>query len=102
MINEEMLLEDLKAVLKEAKSMGCTEVRRFEHIQLEKVEMIVNALEKQVVKKPHLWGDGYYNGELIIDMYDCPNCEKSYELECEEYDYCPNCGQKLDWSGIDE
>lgn len=65
------------------------------------IEKYKAADEKQKAKKPHLWGDGYYNGELIIDMYDCPNCEKSYELECEEYDYCPNCGQKLDWSEVE-
>ena len=22
----------------------------------------------------------------------------SYEIECEKYDYCPCCGQALDWS----
>lgn len=31
-------------------------------------------------------------------MYDCPNCEKSYEMDYEKYDYCPNCGQAIDWS----
>lgn len=27
--------------------------------------------------------------------YQCPLCYKSFK---EEYDECPNCGQKLDWS----
>ena len=62
---------------------------------------VADKLEKQVAKNPYLWGDGYYNGELIIDMYDCPNCERTYEIECDDYKYCPNCGQKLDWSEVE-
>lgn len=68
----------------------------------EEVQMCIEALEKQIPKNLYIWGDGYYNGELILDMYDCPNCEKSYEIECDDYKYCPNCGQKLDWSESDE
>lgn len=70
-------------------------------ISKDDVECCIEALEKQVTKKPHLWGDGYYNGELIIDMYNCPNCNESYELYYETYDYCPKCGQKLDWSEVE-
>lgn len=62
---------------------------------------VIEAREKQIAKKPYIWGDGYYNGELILDMYDCPNCEKSYEIEFDKYDYCPSCGQKIDWSEVD-
>lgn len=35
-------------------------------------------------------------------MYDCPNCEESYEIDYHEYDYCPKCGQKLDFSEEEE
>lgn len=62
---------------------------------------VIEAREKQIPKNPYIWGDGYYNGELIFDMYDCPNCEKSYEIEFDKYDYCPSCGQKIDWSEAD-
>lgn len=62
---------------------------------------VIEAREKQIPKNPYIWGDGYYNGELILDMYDCPNCEKSYEIECDKYEYCPNCGQKIDWSEVE-
>ena len=62
----------------------------------EALHMAINALEKQIVKSPNIWGDGYSDGELVYDMYDCPNCGKTYEVE-DTYDYCPNCGQKLDW-----
>ena len=35
---------------------------------------------------------------MMYDTWICPNCEKHYELDYEEYDYCPNCGQMIDWS----
>lgn len=36
--------------------------------------------------------------EVDEDMVVCPNCNRAFEFEYEEhYDYCPSCGQKLDW-----
>ena len=33
----------------------------------------------------------------------CPICEEEfYYNDCEKINYCPNCGQALDWSGEDE
>ena len=53
-------------------------------------------------KLPYLWGDGYSNGELVYDMWDCPNCGKSYEVEYDKYDNCPNCGQSILWEDWSE
>ena len=64
--------------------------------------IVRNALEKQVPKKPDYEGDGYYNGELVLDTWICPNCGKSYEVDYDDYDYCPNCGQHIDHSGLTE
>ena len=61
------------------------------------LSVLKELVEKATPKKPNLWGDGYADGELVYDMYDCPNCGKSYEIEYEKYDYCPHCGQALDW-----
>ena len=58
----------------------------------------INALEKQMPKKPkmrHLKPYDSYNDGW------CPNCE-AYVNEDSEYKYCPNCGQKLDWSDESE
>ncbi len=50
-----------------------------------------------VPKKPNIYGDGCDDdGNLIYDTYDCPNCQTSYEMEYEKYDYCPYFGQALD------
>lgn len=62
-------------------------------------EMAIKALEKQVAKKPSFEGDGYdHDGNLVYDTWICPCCEKHYEVDYEEYDYCPSCGQRIDWS----
>lgn len=56
------------------------------------------ALAKQIPKKPDLEGDGYWDGQIVYDTWICPCCGKRYEVDYEEYDYCPKCGQKIDWS----
>lgn len=60
---------------------------------------LLESREKQTPKKPDLEGDGYGDdGVLIYDTWICPFCGKHYEIDYEEYDYCPNCGQAIDWN----
>ena len=64
------------------------------------LKFVAEAIEKQRPKKPNIYGDGYdNNGNIIYDMYDCPNpnCNVSREIDYEKYDYCPKCGQAIDW-----
>lgn len=62
-------------------------------------KLAIEALEKQIPKKPDFEGDGYDdNGNLIYDTWICPCCEKQYELDYDDYKFCPDCGQALDWS----
>lgn len=64
---------------------------------------LLEAREKQTPKKPDLEGDGYGDdGVLIYDTWICPCCGKRYEIDYEEYNYCPNCGQAIDWSARNE
>lgn len=56
------------------------------------------AMEKQTAKKPDYEGDGYADGHLVYDTWICPCCGKHYEVDYDNYNYCPDCGQKLDWS----
>lgn len=63
------------------------------------VSMAINALEKQIPKKPNYEGDGYWNGQIVYDTWICPRCEKHYEVDYDNYDYCPNCGQHLEMNG---
>jgi len=65
----------------------------------EAIKTVKSALEKQIPKKPDYEGDGYdENGELIYDTWICPHCNHEYEVEYEDYAFCPNCGQALDRS----
>jgi len=64
-------------------------------------DMAIQALEKQMPKKPYIQ-------QVEIDYYEhdcmeCPSCDSflGYASECKEEhyqeNYCPNCGQRLDW-----
>lgn len=69
----------------------------------EEINILQELVDKATPTKPNIWGDGIdSDGEIIYDMYDCPYCHKSYEIDYEKYKYCPNCGQCLDWGDIDE
>ena len=68
-----------------------------EHIK--SIEIAIQALEKRIPKKPTYEGDGYApDGTFVWDEWLCPCCGKRYEVDYDDYDYCPNCGQKIDWS----
>lgn len=68
-----------------------------EHIK--SIEIAIQALEKQIPKKPTYDGDGYApDGTFVWDEWICPCCGSRYEVEYDDYDYCPDCGQKLDRS----
>lgn len=42
------------------------------------------AMERQKERKPELWGDGCdKDGNIIYDMYDCPNCGQRILWECD-------------------
>jgi len=67
----------------------------------ETVDVAIEALEKRVMKKPTFEADGYYNGELVYETWICPSCDERYEVENDDYKFCPNCGQAIDWSKYD-
>lgn len=59
--------------------------RNFAVYITEALNMAIEALEKQIPKK--LKDDGW--------LY-CPICGRDVLLD--RFDYCPDCGQALDWS----
>ena len=81
-----MTTKELAKDLKE--HIGCgIEVPLYD----EELEVVVEALEKQIAKK------------VIVSPYNnmkyCPICEVS--VTGMYYDYCVECGQKLDWSEVE-
>lgn len=57
----------------------------------------IEALEKQLPKKVEYEGGYIDNGFTKYRMAKCPTCDRWYNNN-DEVAYCPNCGQKLDWS----
>lgn len=113
---EEQIADDLSAVLKEAKAMGCKEVACFRHIPLQNVETVIQALEenqwyktigtieefkalkeKSVAKKPHSISIA---NDIGNSMVECPICHarSDYDVKSIKRGHCWKCGQKLDWS----
>ena len=66
------------------------------------IQIVKKALEKQIPKKPDYEADGYADGQLVYDTWACPNCETRYEVDYDDYKYCPECGQAIDWEGEEE
>ena len=64
-------------------------------------QKIHDALEKQSPQLPTLSGDGYYDGELVYDTWECPHCGTEYEIDYDDYDHCPKCGQKINKSEME-
>lgn len=72
------------------------EVQKYR--QIGSVEECSEAVEKQTAKRPDYEGDGFSDGQLVYDTWICPCCGKHYEVDCDRYYYCQNCGQHIDWS----
>lgn len=68
----------------------------------EALNMAIQALEKQIPQSPDYEGDGYSNGQLVYDTWVCPCCGHHYEVDYDDYEYCPKCGQHIDWRNENE
>ena len=84
--------------IKELKSSEKIQELYYAEIFIKVCDMAIQALEKQIPKSPTYEGDGYSNGQLVYDTWICPCCGHHYEVDYDDYEYCPKCGQKIDWS----
>ena len=75
---------------------------RQEPPAMKAVALGMQALEKQMPKKPTFEGDGYDDsGNIIYDTWICPCCGDRYEVDYDRHNHCPTCGQTIDWSEED-
>ena len=89
MTNQEAV-NDLKVILSEITE--CEEsICYITDVDAEPLRLAIKALEKQIPKKPSQDSIGLYY------FPTCPNCHK----ELESYDHHCECGQALDWEGIE-
>lgn len=57
-----------------------------------------NRQDRDTARLPIFEGDGYDDkGRMIYDTWYCPNCGTAYETDYQEYKFCPECGQRIDW-----
>lgn len=76
-------------------SKQCEELDEYKSIG--SIDEVREAVEKQHPKTPTWDGDGYApDGTFVWDEWKCPRCGTRYEVDYDEYDYCPNCGQHID------
>lgn len=71
----------------------------------EAVEIARQAIEKQIPKKVKREFLAIGGAITCIEAEICPNCGKDIyddEVEVSYYEYCPDCGQALDWSDENE
>lgn len=61
------------------------------------VEECRKAVEKQKKKTPVYEGDGYADGYMVYDTWVCTNCGTKYEVDYDDFDFCPKCGQAINW-----
>lgn len=55
----------------------------------------IEALEKQIPKKPISLGE-----DIDRDVGQCPNCKEIIDTY-EDYKYCSDCGQAIDWRDVE-
>ena len=87
MSNEQEIIDELQE---------CLDIGDNDRIALyrEEVRMCIDALEKQIKKKVER-----YSCNTIGEMtFNCPSCNLEYYVtDYEDFNYCPNCGQKILW-----
>lgn len=63
---------------------------------------VKEALEKQMPKKPKYFAYGYEGGGKLVYSLICSHCNDYLEVDGFDYKYCPNCGQAIDLSEVEE
>ena len=56
------------------------------------IEEAIRMLEKQAPRVPDVYDDG---------SWDCPGCGWTYDMDTEPFEFCPHCGQRINWEGVE-
>lgn len=72
--------------------VNCLEIIR--EMTVDEDVTIGDCIDRQQPEKPHIIRDG--DDSFPVLEYHCPCCMK--DLYIFKYNYCPDCGQKIDWS----
>ena len=81
----------IEAIEKAAKEAGITDLFIINK------KSVIDALKKQIPKKPSFSPFGYRTEANDIRFVFCSTCQKHF-MNDTDIKYCPNCGQAIDWS----
>lgn len=96
------LVRENARLVKKIQHLKVYEKQLKEYEAIGTVDECQAAMEKQKPQPPDIWGDGCdKEGNIIYDMYDCPGCGQSYEID-DKYKYCPGCGQAINWGSSED
>ena len=103
-LTQEQILS-IATELKEYKQLGLSPKRLSGYIAFCKryrelfgamdFNQIQDLVELHTPKQAVYESDGYSDGEPVYDTWICPNCGYRYEVDYEEYERCPKCGQAI-------
>ena len=82
----EEVIDNLKYLINE----DCTDTQ---HDFVEEIKISIEALKKQIPKKPTRTRGKYGHTECAC----CGWVVESFCGDLEQYPFCPNCGQAIDW-----
>lgn len=84
-----------EAILRIMDHIAVHKIGQFPHYHIaEALKMAIEALEKQIKKKPLnvTYDDGY------LEYWNCPNCHIQHSEEIKVF--CDVCGQAIDWRSV--
>lgn len=91
-------MKTLKRIIKGHGTIGKALDACAEYEKIGTPEECREARERQQAKKPTYDGDGYApDGSFVWDEWLCPHCKSRFEVDYEQYDFCPRCGQAIGW-----
>lgn len=76
----------------EVKTIVRNALIRDKQLTTEQFNDVMEALEKQVPKKPDAWKGKIFDGFV---------CTKCNTIVFYDYKYCKRCGQAIDWSEVE-
>ena len=85
--------EDRERILDTENLKVSDSVKEIYRKDIEVLKKALGLFEKQIPKKPISLPDGH---PFYYEIRDCPFCEESVYVA--EGEFCPSCGQALDWS----
>lgn len=105
------ILNDCQKLIQASKEMGLQRIAMISNIPVKAVELVADALEKQIPKKPYIRKQYEMQG-IPATWYSshCPGCEREMGewdehygfIGCHKGKFCPECGQAIDWKEGEE